>query len=85
MISNIIDFLLGLPGIDKEEKKQNKDEEMKKYKLNLNHLEQEGGIKKLEKDGFTRHDIHSLLHREMYDAPADKHREIISKLYDRRK
>jgi hypothetical protein len=87
MISNIIDFLLGLPrkGKEGQEEQLSMEEEMKKYKLNLNHLEQEGGIKKLERDGFSRHDIHTVLHREMYGAPADKHREVISKLYDRSK
>lgn len=58
---------------------------MKKYTLNLNHLMQQGDIKKLERDGFNREDIHKTLYKETEGASVKERTDIISKLYDRRK
>lgn len=58
---------------------------MKKYRLTLNHLEQHGNIKKLERDGFTREDIHRTLYNETEGASNKVREKIIQKLYDRSK
>lgn len=53
-----------------------------KYKLTMAHLEKRSNIHKLERDGFTSHDIHKVLYNE--GNTSQQHRErIISHLYDR--
>lgn len=46
---------------------------------------QQGDIKKLERDGFNREDIHKTLYKETEGASVKERTDIISKLYDRRK
>ena len=58
-----------------------------KYKLTLDHIETAGNIHKLEHDGFTRHDIHNTLYKEISGSTnrdVEYRRKVIDKLYDRR-
>lgn len=56
---------------------------MAKYKLTINHIEQASGIHKLERDGFTREDIHKVMYRETDGANTQERTRIMEKLYDR--
>ncbi len=54
-----------------------------KYTLKFSHIDQKHGIHKLERDGFTRHDIHRVLYAE--GVPKKREAEkLISNLYDRK-
>ena len=55
-----------------------------KYKLTMAHLLQQSGIHRLERDGFTKSDIHNVLHREANEASRDEQAKIIGQLYDRK-
>ncbi len=56
---------------------------MKKYELKLSHLDDKAAVHKLERDGFTRHDIHRVLYKEAGDASNYEREKIMQKVYDR--
>lgn len=53
-----------------------------KYQLKMSHLDERSNIHKLERDGFTRHDIHRVLYNEG-NFTAKEGREVMGRLYDR--
>jgi len=57
---------------------------MPKYTLKINELMKESNIHKLERDGFTRHDIHRVLYREAGDATNTERTKIMQDLYNRK-
>ena len=63
---------------------------MSKYKITLNHLEDLGGIKRLESDGFTKTEIMNAVHQQTdqqnfnHKTRTDQNR-IVSNLFDRSK
>lgn len=61
-----------------------------KYKIGMNELETPGGIKKLESDGFKRHEIMDAVHKQMDQKEfghktRTEQREIVQRLFDREK
>lgn len=56
-----------------------------KYKINESILDTEGGVAKLERDGFNREVIHRQMYRVTEGASTAERREIMKKLYNRRK
>ncbi|MGE4118955.1 MAG: hypothetical protein AB7F29_13865 [Candidatus Nitrosocosmicus sp.] len=54
-----------------------------KYRIKLNDLERVGGIARLERDGFNRHQIMKAVHQEMRGATQDQKSQIVDKLYRR--
>jgi hypothetical protein len=56
-----------------------------KYKLNDSILDTAGGIAKLERDGFTRDQIHRQMYQVTEGASTRERTEIMKKLYDRKK
>lgn len=61
-----------------------KPEPVHKYKLKIEHLLDRSNIHKLTKDGFSRAEIHKVLHREAEGATRQQKNDIISSLYDRK-
>lgn len=57
---------------------------MTKYRISLNDIEQQGGIAKLERDGFKREEIMKTMYKKTEGASTSERQEIVSKLYDRR-
>lgn len=57
---------------------------MKKYKLTMTELDKQSNIHKLERDGFTRHEIHKTMLRETTGASPREREDIVSKLFDRK-
>ncbi len=55
-----------------------------KYKLNETHLSTQHGIKKLERDGFTRQDISRALYANSGKISPAESRAIIKNLFDRK-
>ena len=56
-----------------------------KYKLNDSILDTPGGIAKLEKDGFTRGEIHRQMYQVTSGASQREITQIMKKLYDRKR
>jgi hypothetical protein len=56
----------------------------KKYSLKLNHLLQEGGIAKAERDGFSSAEVHKVLYREAGDATNQEREKIVKDFFRRR-
>lgn len=56
-----------------------------KYKLNESKLDTSGGIAKLERDGFTRGEIHRQMYKITDGASTRERTEIMKKLYDRKR
>lgn len=56
-----------------------------KYKLTLAHIDKASNVHKLERDGFTKTEIHKVMYRETAGATQREREQIISKLYDRQK
>lgn len=54
-----------------------------KYKITEQILDTKGGIAKLEKDGFTRQDIHNQMYKVTHGASTNDRRELMQKLYKR--
>ena len=54
-----------------------------KYKITEQILDTKGGIAKLERDGFTRSEIHDQMYKVTHDASTPERREIMQKLYKR--
>jgi len=57
-----------------------------KYKIQPCHIEERGGIARLERDGFTRQDISQALYKHtdgMGVTARDDRREIMHTLHDR--
>lgn len=57
---------------------------MPKYELKFSHLLNQSGVHKLERDGFTKEQIHKVLFKETGDSTAREREDIMSKLYDRK-
>jgi hypothetical protein len=55
-----------------------------KYPLKMSHILEQSGIHKLERDGFTREQIHKVMYKESEGASRRERENIISKLYDRK-
>jgi hypothetical protein len=55
-----------------------------KYKISINDLETKHNVAKLERDGFTRHDIIASVYKHAGDASDRERKEMVSKLFDRR-
>ena len=58
---------------------------MSKYKISINDLERQGGIAKLERDGFTKEQISKSMYKQTEGMPQRERQDLMSKLYDRRK
>lgn len=57
---------------------------MKKgYKINIQDLERKGGIAKLERDGFKRHEIMGEFHRQTVGANNQEREKIVNSLFNR--
>ena len=56
-----------------------------KYKLTMAHIDTVSNVHKLERDGFTKEQIHKVMYRETAGATQREREQIISKLYDRQK
>ena len=56
---------------------------MTKYSIKLSDIEKPGEIHKLERDGFTRSDIHRAMYRETDGASTTHRTELMRKLYTR--
>ncbi len=55
-----------------------------KYKLTMAHIDKASNIHKLERDGFTKEQIHKVMYKETEGASQQERTKIISKLYDRK-
>ena len=55
-----------------------------KYKLTTNDILRQGGIKKLERDGFKKETIMKEMYRITAGASTQQRTEIVNKLFDRR-
>lgn len=55
-----------------------------KYKITMNDLLSQGGIKKLERDGFKREDIMKTMYKHTDGATQQYREKLVSNLYDRR-
>lgn len=56
---------------------------MSKYKITPQILEERHNIAKLEKDGFSREQIHKEMYKITDGANTQERRHIMEKLYDR--
>ncbi len=54
-----------------------------KYKLTLGDIMRQGGIAKLERDGFKRETIMKEMYKQTSGATTQEREQIVSKLYDR--
>lgn len=55
-----------------------------KYKLTMAHIDKASNVHKLERDGFTKTEIHKVMYRETTGASQREREQIISKLFDRK-
>ena len=55
-----------------------------KYELKFSHLLEQSNCHKLERDGFTKEQIHKVLYKESDGATQRQRQDIISKLFDRK-
>ena len=55
-----------------------------KYKLTINEIERTSNVHKLERDGFTKHEIFGALYKETAGATQQERERIVGKLYDRK-
>lgn len=55
-----------------------------KYTLKFSHLLEQSNCHKLERDGFTKADVHNVLYKESDGASQRQREDIISRLYDRK-
>ena len=55
-----------------------------KYTLKMSHLLEQSNCHKLERDGFSKEQIHKVLYRESDGATQRQREDIISNLYDRK-
>lgn len=55
-----------------------------KYKLKIDHIDTPSGIHKLERDGFSKGEIHKVMYRETAGLPQRQREDMIRKLYDRK-
>ncbi len=55
-----------------------------KYKLTIADIDKASNIHKLEKDGFSKEQIHKVMYKETAGASQQERTKIISKLYDRK-
>ena len=58
---------------------------MTKYKMTIGDLMREGGVAKLERDGFKRESIIKEMYKQTDGASTREREQIVSKLYDREK
>lgn len=56
---------------------------MQKYKITPRMLESVGEIKKLERDGFSREEIHRQMYKVTHGASTSERRKMMTKMYDR--
>lgn len=56
-----------------------------KYKLNESILDTPGAIAKLERDGYTRGELHKQMYQITEGASTRERTEIMKKLYDRKR
>ena len=54
-----------------------------KYKITIGDLLRQGGVAKLERDGFKRETIMKEMYKHTSGATTREREEIVSKLYDR--
>lgn len=54
-----------------------------KYKLNETILDKPGEIRKLERDGFTREQIHKEMYKVTDGMSTNERRRLMAKLYQR--
>lgn len=54
-----------------------------KYKITMNDLTRQGGIAKLERDGFKRETIMKEMYRHTDGANQQYREKLVSNLYDR--
>ncbi len=55
-----------------------------KYTLKMSHILEQSGVHKLERDGFTKGEIHKVMYKETKGASQRERENIISRLYDRK-
>ncbi len=55
-----------------------------KYKLTIADIDRASNIHKLERDGFTKEQIHKTMYKETEGLSQQERTKIISKLYDRK-
>jgi hypothetical protein len=58
---------------------------MTKYKITANDIMRQGGIAKLERDGFKRETIMKEMYKHTSGASTQQREQIVSRLYDREK
>ena len=54
-----------------------------KYKITLGDIMRQGGIVKLERDGFKRETIMKEMYKKTDGMPQQERERVVSKLYDR--
>lgn len=54
-----------------------------KYKITSSILESAGEIRKLERDGFTREQIHKEMYRVTDGMSTNERRDLMQKMYQR--
>lgn len=57
---------------------------MTKYKITIGDIMRQGGIAKLERDGFKRETIMKEMYKHTSGASTQEREKIVSSLYDRR-
>lgn len=57
---------------------------MPKYNLTINEIDKQSNCHKLERDGFTKEQIHKVMYKETEGCTQRERENIISKLYDRK-
>lgn len=58
---------------------------MKKYRISESQVLRQGGIHKLERDGFKRHEIMEVFHKATNGVPHAQQNKMLGELFDRRK
>ena len=56
---------------------------MPKYRLSINEIERAGNVHKLERDGFTREQIHKEMYKQTDGMSTPERRDLMKKLYTR--
>jgi hypothetical protein len=58
---------------------------MAKYQISLSDLQRQGGIVKLQRDGFNKEQIFKSMYKQTAGATTEQRQELVSKLFDREK
>ena len=58
---------------------------MPRYQISLSDLQRQGGIAKLQRDGFNKEQIFKSMYKQTQGASTEQRQELVSKLFDREK